>query len=48
MRFALNFLPETMIDMAQCSVSLRRIEKYLNGAEVAPVPPLDGLARPGL
>lgn len=27
-------------------VSLRRIEKYLNGAEVASVPPLDGLEHP--
>lgn len=46
MKFALNALPETLIDLLQGAVSLRRIEKYLNGAEVAPVPPLDGLAHP--
>ncbi|KAI0367391.1 multidrug resistance-associated ABC transporter [Pilatotrama ljubarskyi] len=40
MKFALNALPETLINMLQCAVSLRRIEKYLHGAEVAPVPPL--------
>ncbi|KAI9068084.1 multidrug resistance-associated ABC transporter [Trametes sanguinea] len=41
MKFALNALPETLINMLQCIVSLRRIEKYLHGAEVSPVPPLD-------
>ncbi|KAI8972894.1 ATP-binding cassette transporter [Trametes punicea] len=41
MKFALNALPETLINMLQCVVSLRRIEKYLHGAEVAPVPPLN-------
>lgn len=40
MKFALNALPETFINMLQSFVSLRRIEKYLNGAEVNPVPPL--------
>ncbi|KAI0676238.1 multidrug resistance-associated ABC transporter [Trametes maxima] len=40
MRFALTALPETLVDMLQCVVSLRRIEKYLHGAEVASVPPL--------
>ncbi|KAF8842919.1 P-loop containing nucleoside triphosphate hydrolase protein [Paxillus ammoniavirescens] len=40
MKFALNALPETFINMLQGFVSLRRIEKYLHGAEVAPVPPL--------
>lgn len=56
MKFALNALPETLINMLQvCSneampfnlpiplqsfVSLRRIEKYLQSAEVALVPPL--------
>ena len=56
MKFALNALPETLINMLQvCSsevmlvsllislqsfVSLRRIEKYLQSAEVAAVPPL--------
>ncbi|KAL0959849.1 hypothetical protein HGRIS_011525 [Hohenbuehelia grisea] len=40
LRFALNALPETFINMLQTFVSLRRIEKYLNGAEVSSVPPL--------
>ncbi|KAF9225872.1 multidrug resistance-associated ABC transporter [Gyrodon lividus] len=40
MKFALNALPETFINMLQSFVSLRRIEKYLHGAEVTPVPPL--------
>lgn len=46
MKFALNALPETLIGMLQSMVSLRRIEKYLNGAEVKPVPPLDGQSDP--
>ncbi|EIN08192.1 multidrug resistance-associated ABC transporter [Punctularia strigosozonata HHB-11173 SS5] len=41
MKFALNALPETLINMLQSLVSLRRIEKYLNGVEVTAVPPLD-------
>ncbi|KIM46655.1 hypothetical protein M413DRAFT_440257 [Hebeloma cylindrosporum] len=41
MKFALSALPETFINMLQGFVSLRRIEKYLNSAEVNPVPPLD-------
>ncbi|CDO71111.1 hypothetical protein BN946_scf184844.g115 [Trametes cinnabarina] len=45
MKFALNALPETLINMLQCAVSLRRIEKYLHGAEVLPVPPLDAQPR---
>ncbi|TFK68805.1 multidrug resistance-associated ABC transporter [Pluteus cervinus] len=40
MKFALNGLPETFINVLQCFVSLRRIEKYLNGTEVARVLPL--------
>jgi ABC-type multidrug transport system fused ATPase/permease subunit len=40
MKFALNALPETFINMLQSLVSLRRIEKYLNSSEVAVVPPL--------
>ena len=32
LKFALNALPETLINMLQSLVSLRRIEKYLNGA----------------
>ncbi|OBZ67977.1 ATP-dependent bile acid permease [Grifola frondosa] len=46
MKFALNALPETLINLLQSLVSMRRIEKYLNGAEVAAVPPLDGQAHP--
>lgn len=46
MKFALNALPETLINMLQSAVSLRRIEKYLNGVEVAPVAPLDGQPHP--
>lgn len=41
MRYALNALPETFINLLQSMVSLRRIEKYLYGAEVSPVLPLD-------
>ncbi|GJE85243.1 multidrug resistance-associated ABC transporter [Phanerochaete sordida] len=40
MKFALNALPETLINMLQAIVSARRIEKYLGGAEVAHVAPL--------
>ncbi|GJE85249.1 multidrug resistance-associated ABC transporter [Phanerochaete sordida] len=40
MKFALNALPETLINMLQSLVSARRIEKYLGGAEVAHVVPL--------
>ncbi|KII87771.1 hypothetical protein PLICRDRAFT_92667 [Plicaturopsis crispa FD-325 SS-3] len=40
MKFALNALPETFLSMLQSFVSLRRIEKYLLGAEVSPVPRL--------
>ncbi|KAH9169799.1 ATP-binding cassette transporter [Lactarius sanguifluus] len=46
MRFALNALPETLINMLQSFVSLRRIEKYLHAVEVAPVPPLGGVPSP--
>ncbi|KAF8205439.1 multidrug resistance-associated ABC transporter [Mycena galopus ATCC 62051] len=41
MKFALNALPETLINLLQSLVSLRRIEKYLGTAEVSTVPPLD-------
>ncbi|KAK7047463.1 hypothetical protein VNI00_006694 [Paramarasmius palmivorus] len=41
LKFALNALPETLINVLQSLVSLRRIEKYLNTPEVNPVPPLD-------
>ncbi|KAL4079580.1 hypothetical protein J3A83DRAFT_4368342 [Scleroderma citrinum] len=40
MKFALNALPETFINMLQSFISLRRIEKYLHASEVTPVPPL--------
>lgn len=46
MKFALNALPETLINMLQSFVSLRRIEKYLHAAEVSPVPPLGGNSSP--
>lgn len=45
MKFALNALPETLINLLQSLVSLRRIEKYLHGTEVAPVPPLSEQSR---
>ncbi|KAF8069172.1 multidrug resistance-associated ABC transporter [Lyophyllum atratum] len=41
MKFALNALPETFINLLQSLVSLRRIEKYMNAVEVAPVPPIE-------
>ncbi|KAF8507555.1 multidrug resistance-associated ABC transporter [Gautieria morchelliformis] len=41
MKFALNALPETFINMLQSLVSVRRIEKYLGSAEVAAAPPLE-------
>ncbi|KAF9484310.1 multidrug resistance-associated ABC transporter [Pholiota conissans] len=41
MKFALSALPETFINMLQSFVSMRRIEKYLNSAEVNSVPPLN-------
>ncbi|KAG8716045.1 hypothetical protein FRC11_010771 [Ceratobasidium sp. 423] len=37
MRFALNTLPETFINILQSLVSLRRIEKYLSATEIAEV-----------
>ncbi|KAH7096201.1 multidrug resistance-associated ABC transporter [Auriculariales sp. MPI-PUGE-AT-0066] len=40
MRFALNALPETFINILQSFVSAKRIEKYFALAEVTPVPPL--------
>ncbi|KAJ7104459.1 multidrug resistance-associated ABC transporter [Mycena belliarum] len=41
MQFALNALPETLIDLLQSMVSLRRIEKYLMTTEVSAVLPLE-------
>ncbi|TFK34287.1 multidrug resistance-associated ABC transporter [Crucibulum laeve] len=41
MKFALGALPNKFISLLQSLVSLRRIEKYLNSAEITPVPPLD-------
>jgi ABC-type multidrug transport system fused ATPase/permease subunit len=46
MSFALNSLPETFIETLQCFVSIRRIEKYLNGVEVPSASPLDGSTHP--
>ena len=40
MRFALGALPETFINVLQSIVSMRRICKYLNAAEVSEVAPL--------
>ncbi|KAJ4490185.1 multidrug resistance-associated ABC transporter [Lentinula aciculospora] len=40
LKFALNALPETFINMLQSLVSMRRIEKYLNTAEITSVLPL--------
>ncbi|KAH7925973.1 P-loop containing nucleoside triphosphate hydrolase protein [Leucogyrophana mollusca] len=40
MRFAFNALPETFINILQSIVSLKRIAKYLQLAEVNPVPSL--------
>ncbi|KAF7354869.1 Multidrug resistance-associated ABC transporter [Mycena sanguinolenta] len=41
LKFALSVLPNSMINFLQVAISLRRIEKYLGLAEVAPVPPLE-------
>ncbi|KAF5371802.1 hypothetical protein D9758_003453 [Tetrapyrgos nigripes] len=41
LEFALNALPETFINTLQSFVSLRRIEKFLNSAEIAPVVPIE-------
>ncbi|KDQ21679.1 hypothetical protein BOTBODRAFT_26106 [Botryobasidium botryosum FD-172 SS1] len=42
LKFALNALPETFINMLQSLVSVRRIEKYLYSAEISPNLPTDG------
>ncbi|KAK8849677.1 hypothetical protein IAR55_005012 [Kwoniella newhampshirensis] len=42
LRFALNALPETLIQALQGFVSCKRIEKYMSLAEVAPVEENDG------
>ncbi|EJD45821.1 hypothetical protein AURDEDRAFT_124546 [Auricularia subglabra TFB-10046 SS5] len=39
-RFALNALPETFVNKLQSLVSARRVEKYVNVADVSRVPPL--------
>ncbi|KAJ6516269.1 multidrug resistance-associated ABC transporter [Mycena sanguinolenta] len=41
LKFALSVLPNSMINILQVAISLRRIEKYLGLAEVAPVPRLE-------
>ncbi|KAF7972890.1 hypothetical protein HWV62_16688 [Athelia sp. TMB] len=38
LKYALNALPETFINILQSLVSLRRIEKYLGATEIIPVP----------
>ncbi|KAK7061300.1 multidrug resistance-associated ABC transporter [Favolaschia claudopus] len=40
LRFALSAIPNSVIKILQVVLSLRRIEKYLELTEVAPVPPL--------
>ncbi|EJC98304.1 multidrug resistance-associated ABC transporter [Fomitiporia mediterranea MF3/22] len=45
LKFALNAIPETLINMYQSFVSMARIERYLGLAEVAPVEPLDDVQR---
>lgn len=37
----MSAIPETVIKLLQAGVSVRRIETYLEGGEVAPVPTLD-------
>ncbi|KAJ7265915.1 P-loop containing nucleoside triphosphate hydrolase protein [Mycena haematopus] len=41
LKFALSALPNSVIKILQVTLSLRRIEKYLELAEVTPVPPLE-------
>ncbi|KAJ7598846.1 multidrug resistance-associated ABC transporter [Mycena floridula] len=45
LKFALNALPETLINMLQSLVSMRRIEQYLSSREVAPVPPIQNQSK---
>jgi ABC-type multidrug transport system fused ATPase/permease subunit len=40
MRFAMNALPETFVNLLQVHVSLKRIGKYLQLTEVTPIPAL--------
>lgn len=48
LKFALNTLPETFINMLQSLVSVRRIENYLHLQEVNSVPPLHEQAELGI
>ncbi|KAG9019050.1 hypothetical protein FRB90_007006 [Tulasnella sp. 427] len=48
LKFALNTLPETFINMLQSLVSVRRIENYLHLQEVTPVSPLHEQAELGI
>ncbi|RXW15952.1 hypothetical protein EST38_g9897, partial [Candolleomyces aberdarensis] len=41
LKYALNGIPDMFINLLRIFVSLRRIEKYLDGAEVNPVVPLE-------
>ncbi|GAA5944109.1 uncharacterized protein JCM15063_005316 [Sporobolomyces koalae] len=43
LRFALNIIPEVLVNALQCLVSLRRIEKYLGEPEVETPTSTDGL-----
>ncbi|TFK86901.1 ATP-binding cassette transporter [Polyporus arcularius HHB13444] len=45
MKFAMGAVPETVIKLFQSGVSLRRIETYLEGAEITPVLSLDNQPR---
>ncbi|KAI0034681.1 P-loop containing nucleoside triphosphate hydrolase protein [Vararia minispora EC-137] len=46
LKFALNAVPETLINALQSVVSLRRIEKYLHSKEVNPTPSLGAESTP--
>ncbi|KAI0720942.1 ATP-binding cassette transporter [Cerioporus squamosus] len=45
MKFAMSAVPETIIKLLQSAVSMRRIETYLEGAEIASVLSLDSQPR---
>ena len=46
MKFAMSQVPQTVLSLLQAAVSLRRIETYLQSAEVPSVAPLDGHSHP--
>ncbi|KAI8149056.1 P-loop containing nucleoside triphosphate hydrolase protein [Fennellomyces sp. T-0311] len=41
LRFALNAIPETFIELLQALISVRRIQTYLDHDEIEPAPPVD-------